>query len=148
MPPCSFAVACPLNVTFEFSILSVVIGPNDDADDNSSNLGFGAASRNQKFFFCLQKPKSPEEEPSLKRKDSKQSKFAEQMRLALRDVPTPEPIEEIDIYKSPTPTPPPSPPPDESSPVKTPSPKPKKDVKPLRPIEKLVSRPKIPTPPP
>lgn len=102
------------------------------------------------FSFGQKLPKSPVDEPIPKKKDTKKSKFAEQMRLALREVPSPEPVEEVDIYKSPTPTPtpPPSPPPKEPSPVKSPSPKPKKEVKPLRPIEKFVSRPKAPTPPP
>ena len=75
------------------------------------------------------------------------SKFADQLQLALRDVPSPEPIDETELFKSPTPTPPPSPPPVvEPSPTRIPSPK--KEVKPLRPIEKLISRPKPSTPDP
>ncbi|KAL9974561.1 hypothetical protein ACROYT_G011611 [Oculina patagonica] len=83
-------------------------------------------------------PKSPES-PKGKKARGK-SKFADELQLALRD--SPEPID----LKTPTPTPPPSPPP-EPTPERTPSPK--KEVKPLRPVEKLVSRPpKPPTPEP
>jgi len=87
-------------------------------------------------------PKSPESPKEKKTK--RKSKFADELQLALRDIPSPEPIE---LMKSPTPTPPPSPPPaEEPSPPRIPSPK--KEVKPLRPIEKLVTRPKPPTPQP
>jgi len=96
-----------------------------------------------KYLLFFQKlPKSPESPKEKKTK--RKSKFADELQLALRDIPSPEPIE---LMKSPTPTPPPSPPPaEELSPPRIPSPK--KEGKPLRPIEKLVTRPKPPTPQP
>jgi len=85
--------------------------------------------------------------PESPKKGKVKSKFADQLQLALRDIPSPEPVDDTELFKSPTPTPPSSPPPEkEPSPIGIPSPK--KEVKPLRPIEKLVSRPKPPTPQP
>ncbi|XP_068724283.1 WD repeat-containing protein 97-like isoform X2 [Montipora capricornis] len=87
---------------------------------------------------------SPDRESPREKTVKKKSKFADQLELALRDFPTPK---DAELLKSPTPTPPPSPPPvRETSPAKTVTP-PKK-VKPIRPIEKLVTRPKDPSPEP
>lgn len=88
-------------------------------------------------------PKSPDRESPKEKKVKRQSKFADQLQLALRDIPSPD---EDKLLKSPTSTPPPSPPPVETSPPRIPSPK--KEVKPVRPVEKLVTRPKLPTPEP
>ncbi|KAK3744458.1 hypothetical protein QZH41_012879 [Actinostola sp. cb2023] len=100
---------------------------------------------------------TPEEEEVFqfqpKKKSAKKiNRFSEQMKLALRDTPTPEHEPLVDLLKSPSPTPPPSPTPKEPTPPGTTTPKPrpksKREAKPMKPIEKLVSRPKPPTPPP
>jgi len=78
----------------------------------------------------------------------KKFKFADQLKLALRDFPSPDETEPNDLLKSPSPTPPPTPPSErETSPPKVISP-PKEIKKPVRPIEKLVTRPKDPSPEP
>ncbi|PFX23697.1 Ribosome biogenesis protein YTM1 [Stylophora pistillata] len=87
-------------------------------------------------------PKSPESPKG--KKERKKLNFARQLQLALRDSPSPEPA--TDLFKSPTPTPPPSSPPVEPTPPRIPSPK--KEIKPVRSIEKLISRPKPRTPDP
>ncbi|XP_048577146.1 uncharacterized protein LOC5521505 isoform X2 [Nematostella vectensis] len=92
--------------------------------------------------------KTPDEEPVVPKKKPQKSNFADQLKLAMWDIPSPEPLPEVDIMRSPTPTPPPSPPPKEPTPPPSSNSSPVKEIKPKKPIEKFISRPKPPTPPP